>query len=314
MQSEDNKNIPIPDVNQRDIKILASAFNLAIENNNCVVVLITYDEMKKVLINQKQVENLLPNFCAIPAGALAWWYHNGRPKNRLPDEVWDAQQRIRFSQKASPQSISPSTTKSPPKSIGGKNNYRKIEPHKGEYHPVQRTPIKPNDRNQKHLPSGKGNFKEVGYRNTPINKSLDPNIFIFGIVGVLITGILLLLVIGNFSRQKSVPQTQIGNLRANQTPPTLIAEARASIIRFQNSKDSSDLTKPMYTLQELKDKQGGYLDADGEQTLSRLKHKYAIEVLASSGQLVEAAKILRQIPPTYDQYPEVRSWLNQNNL
>ena len=130
----------------------------------------------------------------------------------------------------------------------------------------------------------------------------------------MITGILLLLVIGNFSRQKSVPQTQIAGVPANQTPPTLIAEARASIIRFQNSKDSLDLTKPMYTLQELKDKQGGYLDADGEQTLSRLKHKYGIEVLASSGQKKEAAKILRQIPPTYDQYPKVRSWLNQNNL
>lgn len=265
-------------------------------------------------LNQKQVENLVPNFCAIPAAAIAWWYHNGRPKNSFPDEVWDAQQRIRFSQKAYPQSISPSTTKSPPKPIGGKNNYRKIEPDKDEYHPRQRTPIKQNDRNQKHLPSGQGNFKEEGYRNTPINQPLNPNTLIFGIVAVLITGILLLLVIGNFSRQKSVPQTQIAGVPANQTPPTLIAEARASIIRFQNSKDSSDLTKPMYTLQELKDQQGGYLDADGEQTLSRLKHKYGIEVLASSGQLAEAAKILRQIPPTYDQYPKVRSWLNQNNF
>ena len=62
-----------------------------------------------------------------------------------------------------------------------------------------------------------------------------------------------------------------------QTPPTLITEAETAVLEFQRTKDPSTLKKPLNVLQELKNKQGGSLDEAGEQSLSRLKHKYSIE-------------------------------------
>ncbi len=53
---------------------------------------------------------------------------------------------------------------------------------------------------------------------------------------------------------------------------------------YQKTKKSSVLRKPLDELQELKNKQGEQLDKAGELRLNRLMHKYAIEVLASSGQ------------------------------
>lgn len=75
------------------------------------------------------------------------------------------------------------------------------------------------------------------------------------------------------------------------------------------SNDQLSLKVPLNILQELKNKQGNKLDAQGEQILSRLKHKYAIKVLASSGQLTEANSMLRQIPSTYSDIGSVKKWL-----
>ncbi len=48
-----------------------------------------------------------------------------------------------------------------------------------------------------------------------------------------------------------------------------------------------------------------------EETLSKLKHTYAVEILASSGQLGKAREMLKEIPSSYSDYPEVEKKLQQ---
>lgn len=95
------------------------------------------------------------------------------------------------------------------------------------------------------------------------------------------------------------------------TPANLISKAESSIIQFQNTKEPSILRQALNELQSLKNQQGLRLDKEGEQRLSRLKHKYAIEVLASSGQKAEAVKMLGEIPSSYSDYKSMTKSLNK---
>lgn len=90
-----------------------------------------------------------------------------------------------------------------------------------------------------------------------------------------------------------------------------LSKAESSIIQFQNTKEPSILRASLNELQILKNKQALRLDKEGEQRLSRLKHKYAIEVLASSGQTAEAVKMLEEISPRYSDYKNVKKSLTK---
>lgn len=312
LDMEDNRKIPIPDsVNQRDRQILACAFNLARQHSNCVVVLVTYERIMQVLVNQRQVEELVPNFCTIPASALAWWYHTGlaqRPE-RFPDPVWNAQRRMRESRRTPPEPLPPSRFQgNQPRPISGGNNQQPLPPSPPTPSPIRKptSPLPPVNQPQP---------QPQPPQRSPQNRS--PNYLIMGLVALAILLPAVLFGIGNFTRRDSttvVPQVPVANPKPLQpTSQNLIGEAQAGIIQFQRTNNPSDLTKPLNVLQELKNQQGGQLDDQGEQSLSRLKHKYAVEVLASSGQLAEAAKILREIPQSYSDIQAVRDWLTKQN-
>jgi hypothetical protein len=106
-----------------------------------------------------------------------------------------------------------------------------------------------------------------------------------------------------------VAQERVDNQPVEATPANLITIAEAAIIQFQQTKEPSVLKSPLNELQTLKNKQGVRLDNEGEQRLSRLKHKYAIEVLASSGQKAEAVKMLKEVSANYSEYKDVEKWI-----
>jgi hypothetical protein len=177
-----------------------------------------------------------------------------------------------------------------------------------------------------HLVGGNSSEKNVSSNDPKISHSNNPLIDFKNPVVIACTAIVLAFGIFLFTNREQkaptsssqipgiIPQAVAASSEAFQkTPSTLIAEAEVAIPQFQRTKNPSSLTQPLNVLQELKNKQGGKLDEDGEQRLSRLKHKYAIEVLANSGQLSEAAILLREIPKTYTDINAVREWLVKHN-
>jgi hypothetical protein len=142
------------------------------------------------------------------------------------------------------------------------------------------------------------------------------------IAGAILLGIVAgTFVIGSFTRKDSNPPTGVVIPQAAQaanpqstlsTSSELIAQADNGISRFQQTRDASALLEPLNQLQRLKNSQGGKLDTQGEQKLSRLKHKYALEVLAERNQVAEATDLLQQVPNTYYDYEKVKEWLSKH--
>jgi PIN domain len=311
LSMEDNRAIPIPDsVNKRDRQILACAFNLAKSRSNCVVVLVTYERIMQVLVNQRTLQEMVPNFCTIPARDLAWWYYQGRAENKFPDGVWNAHQRMKQTRRVDPDRLPRNDSKVKPRLPEGKTKDIDII-----------MPVKPNPKPLKppthSLPS---NSQFLPPSQKSAQKPYQNPWFIgIGAVSLLVVA---LLVIGSFTRHGAdsknnssggiVPQVAAANPQpVEPTSSELISQADNGIRQFQQTKDASVLLEPLNQLQELKNTQGGKIDSKGEQKLSRLKHKYAIEVLAQRNQVSEAADLLRQIPKTYYDYRTVKKWLDK---
>jgi PIN domain len=309
---EDNRAIPIPDsVNKRDRQILACAFNLAKSRNNCVVVLVTYERIMQVLVNQRTLQEMISNFCTIPASDLAWWYYQGRAKGRFPDAVWNAHQRMRQSGRTQSEPLPYNNSPNKPQLLENRPGPRNITPVVQE--PSKPQKIKPTSTLPPHsqFPEPRRKFAQKPYQN--------PWFIGVGAVSFLVVA---LLVIGAFTRNGSdkrnnssasvVPQVAAANPQpVEATPSELISQADNGIRQFQQTKDASVLLEPLNQLQEMKNMQGGKLDSRGEQKLSRLKHKYAIEVLAQRNQVSEAVDLLQQIPKTYSDYGKVKKWLDK---
>lgn len=282
---EDNRQIPLD--NEKDRQILACAHRLARENPNSVVILVTYDRTMKGLTGQSG----LPNFCTLAAKDLSDWFFLDYYRGKVPQAVDDAYQRMKRLQPANSNNHKSA------------NDFPKpnIQPH-----------------NQKNKPKLKGNsqswHKNQNSQNTskPAKKpGLNPLIIA---VAAACAAIIALPAINNFIGNNSgtiVAQAVTDSKPVEPTPANLISKAESSIIQFQNTKEPSILRQALNELQSLKNQQGLRLDKEGEQRLSRLKHKYAIEVLASSGQKAEAVKMLGEIPSSYSDYKSMTKSLNK---
>jgi PIN domain len=296
--NEDNRDIPLD--NEKDRQIIACAHRLARENPNCVVILVTYDSTMKGLSGQSG----LPNFCVLSAKSLSDWFYLDYHRNKIPQAVSDAYQRIKQTQKNLSHSNSGQTNKQ-------QNNFSKPQnqPNKKKNkqpRPIQQT-IEP--------PKLQGNAQSQHQhsQNTPPQKKQFLTPIIIGLTAAC-AAVIALSTFNNFTGNNSatiVAQQVADNQPVKTTPADLITKAESSIIQFQNTKEPSILRLSLNELQTLKNQQALRLDKEGEQRLSRLKHKYAIEVLASSGQTAEAVKMLSEISPSYSDYKNVKKSLTK---
>lgn len=311
---EDNRKIPTD--NKKDRQILACAHKLATENPNVVVVLVTYEIALQALVQQFDQ----PNFCTLPANKLGAWFHQDYPKGRVPQEIFDASKRIKYMKpmgenRKLPRSLEDGEGNFPGKKLPIGNDkppsMRVIiqEPESPVVLPPRKStpPIitKSDDYPPVHTNPQTGSSNILDILKNPIAVAF--------ILGILALGIF------SFTKREPIqpnsPSSQVPGLvnpePLPKTPPSLITEAETSVQQFQRTKDPATLKNSLTLLQELKNKQGSKLDKEGEQSLSRLKHKYAIEVLATSGQSAEAAILLKEIPSTYTEYNYVRDWLTK---
>ena len=314
---EDNRQIPLD--NQKDRQIIACAYKLSNENHDAVVILVTYDITLQALVKQSG----LPNFCTLTAHKLGVWFHEDYKRDRVPLEIHDTYKRMQSQHRSKGLSggtlpgnntggrhiSSGSDTPRPPRQISQ-------VPEPQQLKPVRQQTLEPS-RDYHSLPE----FRPNPPSSSNILKILTNPIAIGAIV------IIVSLCLFSFTKREPTPslnpsspvpgivvdKPEVNPERLRETPPELITEIETAVLRFQRTKDPLTLKRPLNILQKLKNKQGGKLDEAGEQSLSRLKHKYAIEVLATSGQLGEAASLLRQIPQTYSDIGSVRDWLFKQN-
>jgi hypothetical protein len=247
----------------------------------------------------------LPNFCTLAAKELSDWFYLDFYRNKVPQAVSDAYQRM----KRFPSNSFKHTT-------GYKENQHQPFPKKQKKQPRNIQPT-----TEKSILKGvpqSANKSEQYSSHTSTSKQ-EKQFFYSWNIGIAI-GIAAAagLTVGflsestNFMGDNStniIAQTRVGNQPVEATPTNLITQADAAIAQFQQTKDPSVLKSPLNELQTLKNKQGVRLDNKGEQRLSRLKHKYAIEVLASSGQKAEAVKMLKEISANYSEYKDVEKWI-----
>ncbi|MER3494066.1 MAG: hypothetical protein C4323_18260 [Mastigocladus sp. ERB_26_2] len=290
---EDNRQIPLD--NEKDRQILACAHRLARENPNSVIILVTYDPTMKGLAGQSG----LPNFCTLTAKDLSDWFFLDYYRGKVPQAVSDAYQRIKRFQSAGEQNNKQA------------NHFPKQQnqPHKNKN--KQQRQIQPTPEPRK-LQGAQSHQNQHQNPSKPQKKQfLNP--VIIGLASAFVA-VVLLSAINNFTGNNSatiVAQEVIDNQPVKPTPPDLIAKAESSIIQFQSTKEPSILRQSLNALQTLKNQQALRLDKEGEQRLSRLKHKYGIEVLASSGQKAEAMKMLEEIPQSYSDYKNVKKSLHK---
>lgn len=294
---EDNKKIPLD--NQKDRQILTCAYRLATENPKCIVILITYDSSMQSLVKQSK----LPNFCYLNAREIGDWYHNLYHQNKVPKPVSDTYERIKKSQLQNQNNQSfEKVRESNDHSV---NNTRENSSSPCTIKESSQTPVK-TPSNSRNKIKKRDNFKPPILKEK--KKSLNPLYIGIGI-GCLVIGVFLAINSFPGGNAVIVPQEQVDNRPVEATPSNLIANAEAAIIQFQETKEPSVLRNSLNELQTQKNKQGLRLDNEGEQRLSRLKHKYAIEVLASSGQKAEAAKMLEEVSKNYSEYKAVKKSL-----
>lgn len=289
---EDNRDIPLD--NEKDRQIIACAHRLARENPNCVVILVTYDSTIKGLSGQSG----LPNFCVLSAKTLSDWFYLDYHRNKIPEAVSDAYQRIKRTQK----NVFHSTYGQNKKQHNQPNQKKKKQPRLIQQ-TIEPPKLQGSTRSQQHQHS----------QNTPPQKKQFLTPIIIGLT-VACAAVIALSTISNFTGNNPatiVAQQVADNQPVKTTPADLITKAESSIIQFQNTKEPSILRLPLNELQTLKNQQALRLDKEGEQRLSRLKHKYAIEVLASSGQTAEAVKMLSEISPSYSDYKNVKKSLTK---
>jgi hypothetical protein len=321
--TEENLSIPLD--NEKDRQIIACAHRLANENPEAVIILVTYELTLKGLVQQSK----LPNFCTLEASKLATWFHEDYKRDTVPQEVFDTYNKMKFQKPLDvsrsnnrrlsgggdvPRKLSSGTDNKPPRKVipsisGGMKNAE----------PPQDTPtIRESYKLTPSSSSYRNNPQTSERNNNPSNFLKNP----FVIVAMVVVFALFFL----FFTKREQPPSPIPSVKSSgsdplvadyssvqPTPPNLIAQAQSAVYEFQQSKNPSSLTIPLNLLQTLKNSQGGKLDNPGEQVLSKLKHKYAIEVLATSGQLTEAASLLRQIPQSYSEIEFVRDWLVKQN-
>jgi PIN domain len=293
---EDNHKIPLD--NKKDRQILTCAYRLASENPNCVVILVTYDASMQSLVKQSN----LPNFCYLNAREIGEWYNKLYPQKKVPKAISQTYERIK---KISKNDSNFQTIEEPQKNIVNQNKSNNTTPRI-----IQQTPKK-----SIHKPSKfkrNKNTNNTNYVETPILKPKKQPLYpLFIGIGVICLAFGAFFTVNNITSKSSaiVAQQQVDTQQVKATPPNLIANAEAAIIQFQETKEPSILRNSLNELQTQKNKQGLRLDKEGEQRLSRLKHKYAIEVLASSGQKAEAAKMLQEISKNYSDYKEVKKSL-----
>lgn len=319
---EDNRKIPID--NQKDRQIIACAHRLSGENPDAVVVLVTYELTLQGLVQQSG----LPNFCTLTAAKLAVWFHEDYKRDRVPQEIFDTYKRMQ-SQRGSrglPSGYPPRNNSEGRRISGGNDRQNDSRRPPRQIEQVPEPPVLKPAREPLPSPSRDYNSPPT-YSSNQGSSSNKPNFLTNPIAIAVIAAIATAFCIFLFTRRESSPSSNLGSqvpgivsdqAVANpepfqETPPALITEAETAVLEFQRTQDPSTLKRPLNLLQELKNKQGGRLDEAGEQSLSRLKHKYAIEVLATSGQLAEAANLLRQIPQTYSDIASVRDWLVKQN-
>ncbi|MFG6100508.1 PIN domain-containing protein [Leptothoe sp. ISB3NOV94-8A] len=301
---EDNPGIPIP--REIDRQILNSAIELAGKNRDRVVALVTYDLTKMALVAQSQ--RFLPNFCMIEAKEIAKWCREGCNKTRLPQAINVAYQGIAQTSGKLPGGNSKNITHS-------RDNTIDVE-------------VLPST-NQSRKKGRQGKNKSLPPSKTPINRrdnnaNARNNNFIASSVVLIILLVLGFLGLYSLNRQQATseidPDTGIVVLQEPNipiseptppTPPELLALADNGILDFRRTENSEALLRPINELQKLKNLQGGKLSSNGEEKLSKLKHKYAIEVLASRSQVKKAVELLGEIPITYTDYPSVEAWLAQ---
>lgn len=317
---EDNPKIPVDNV--KDRQIIACAHNLCRENPDAVIVLVTYELTLQGLVQQSG----LPNFCTLTATKLAVWFHEDYKRDRVPQEIFDTYRCMQSQYRSNGLQSAYLAGDKPTKKTISAGNDRPRPPK-----PISQVPEPPvlNPAGRNSSSTSSGNSYNPQPANNPSQKSSSntPTIFINPIVIVIVAAIALAFGVFFFTRREptssSNSSSQIPGIVNNttvtnpqplqETSPALITEAETAVLEFQRTKNPSILKRPLNLLQELKNKQGGKLDEIGEQSLSRLKHKYAIEVLATSGQLAEAANLLRQIPQTYSDVDSVRNWLVKQN-
>jgi hypothetical protein len=292
---EDNRQIPLD--NEKDRQIVACAYRLSQENPNCVVILVTYDQTMKGLIGQSR----LPNFCTLTAKDLSDWFHLDYYRNKVPQAVSDTYQRMK---QFPSNSFKPTT--------GHKENQHHPFPkeQKKQLRNIQQTTEKPILKGvSQSANKSEQNSSHTSTSSKQKKPSLNP--WLIAIAAACVA-VVALSGINSFMGNNStsiVAQERVDNQPVEATPANLITIAEAAIIQFQQTKEPSVLKSPLNELQTLKNKQGVRLDNEGEQRLSRLKHKYAIEVLASSGQKAEAVKMLKEVSANYSEYKDVEKWI-----
>lgn len=318
MPLEDNVNIPANNISDR--QILTCAHQLARDNMSDIVILVTYDIAQTGLVVQSQ----LPNFCVIEAREIAKWYHNGYYQNSLPKPIENAYGRLINVLSVNRKPNRKPSRQERPKPLPGSQNAGVIDV---KFDPETNTYQKP--------PGGKSNHPNelppsVSPRPpaSPVRTSqafpVNTDLVTKGIVTLLFTALIISGFIGfsvinrDASNSKIDPDTGIvvpveaenpASISAAPTPSNLLALADNAILDFQQTNDPENLIEVINELQELKNLQGGKLDSDGEEKLSKVKHKYAIEVLASRSQLKKAIELLGQIPTTYSDYQLIQDWL-----
>lgn len=294
---EDNREIPLD--NEKDRQIIACAHRLARENPNCVVILVTYDSTMKGLAGQSG----LPNFCILSAKDLSDWFYLDYHRSKLPQAVSDAYQRIKRSQKNVYQPTPVQKNNQPnhfPKQQNQPNKKKNKQPP-----PIQQTIEPPKLQ-------GSARSQHQHSQNTSPPKKQFLTLIIIGLAAACAAVVALSTIKDTGNNSSALVAQQVAdNQPVKTTPADLITKAESSIIQFQNTKEPSILRLPLNELQILKNQQALRLDKEGEQRLSRLKHKYAIEVLASSGQTAEAVKMLEEISRSYSDYKNVKKSLTK---
>lgn len=313
--TEDNRSIPID--NQKDRQIIACAHRLSNDNPDAVIILVTYELTLQGLVQQSG----LPNFCTLEASKLATWFHEDYKRDRVPQEVFDTYSNMKNMKFQSNKRIH--EARPHPRPLPGGRDQKPtgvnipLEP-KGlkDASPQQSSPHTRKNYDPPALPSS----HESSNSSSESNFWKNPAI----IAAMVVVFALCFLFFTKREQPPSpIPSVKIPGIVSDAaiaesnpmqpTPPNLIAQSQSAVYEFQQSKNPSSLTIPLNLLQTLKNSQGGKLDNAGEQILSRLKHKYGIEVLATSGQLAEAANLLRQIPQSYSDIESVRDWLVKQN-
>lgn len=320
MPIEENTKIPISNISDR--QILTCAYQLAVENSNDVVILVTYDKAQMGLVAQSQ----LPNFCMIEAKEIAKWYHNGYYQNSLPKQIEETYSRLKSSRHVSQSSANSISRNSNPKRLPERKEARpvEVETYNSKTGKYQRQSSAKSS-NPKRLPQIKSSNTSSTVRRKELS-SENASLVIKGTVSLLFTALIIFGFIGFYvlNRDSSNldinidPETGIvvpieaeipTSVVTPTTPSKILALADNAILDFQQTNSPENLIKAINELQELKNLQGGKLDSDGEEKLGKVKHKYAIEVLASRSQVKKAIELLEQIPTTYSDYQLIQDWL-----